>query len=158
MRLVALTKTLLATAVLMGSGTAYAENLALNSRIFVETQVKQADGTLRTQLVPAKRAVPGDTLVVMVDYRNATSSPATNVTVTNPVPTAIAYRSSHDDGAQVSIDGGRNWGKLEDLRIANRDGTVRHASPEDVTHIRWRFASAIPAGGTGKVSFRGVVR
>lgn len=153
-----LTKTLLATAALMGSGTAFAENLALNSRIFVETQVKQADGTMRTQLVPAKRAAPGDTLVVMVDYRNPGASPATNVTVTNPVPSAIAYRSSHDNGAQVSIDGGRNWGKLEELRIANRDGSIRHAVPEDVTHIRWRFASAIPAGGTGKVSFRGVVR
>lgn len=148
----------IASAALLGGGTAFAQSLALNSRIFVEKRVKEADGTIRTVLSPAKRAIPGDTLVVMVDYRNPAAKPVSNIVVTNPLPTAISYRGTADDGAEVSVNGGRSWGRLEDIRITERDGTVRQAVPEDVTHVRWRLAKSVPAGGTGKVSFRGVVR
>lgn len=148
----------IASAALLGGGVAHAQSLALNSRIFVETRVKEADGTVRTVLSPAKRAAPGQTLVVVVDYRNPAAKPASNVVVTNPLPRAMAFSSTADDSAQVSIDGGKSWGRLEEIRVTDREGVVRQATPEDVTHVRWRLSGSVPAGGSGKVSFRGVVR
>ena len=58
----------------------------------------------------------------------------------------------------MSVDGGKSWGQLASLRIANADGTSRAAQPADVTHIRWAFAQPIGAGNAGELSFRGVVK
>ena len=58
----------------------------------------------------------------------------------------------------VSVDGGRQWGSLSELTVAETDGTRRAAQPADVTHVRWAFDKPVPAGGTGKLLFRGVVK
>ncbi len=50
------------------------------------------------------------------------------------------------------------WGQLADLTVPMADGTRRPAQPADVTHVRWAFQKPIPAGATGKLIFRGVVK
>lgn len=134
-----------------------ADDVALTSVVFVEKTV-QANGRKRIVLERPGQVVPGDRLVFMFDYRNTGSAPASGVVVTNPMPGTVAYQSSPDPAAIVSIDGGRTWGTLAHLKVNDSDGTVRGARPEDVTHVRWTFARAIPAGQGGKLSFRGVVR
>jgi uncharacterized repeat protein (TIGR01451 family) len=145
-------------AALLSPVAAHAANdVALTSTVFVE-KIVQANGQQKIVLEPPKLVVPGDKLVFVLNYVNKGATPATDFVVTNPLPGAVAYQSSADQAAIVSIDGGRSWGTLGRLKVKESDGSVRGARPEDVTHVRWTFARAIPAGQTGKLSFRGVVR
>lgn len=74
-------------------------------------------------------------------------------TVTNPLPRAVYFQGSANGDEEVSIDGGRNWGKLANLRAG-----TRMATPEDVTHVRWRVAPAKSASGSGRITYSAVVR
>ena len=74
-------------------------------------------------------------------------------TITNPMPRTVAYQASARDDEQVSIDGGRSWGRLADLRVGDRT-----ASPEDVTHVRWRITRPDAAQGRGRIAYSGIVR
>ncbi|RHW16334.1 DUF11 domain-containing protein [Sphingomonas gilva] len=147
-----------ALAALLSPALAHAANdVALTSAVFVEKTVL-ANGQQKIVLEEPSLVVPGDKLVFVLNYRNRGATPATDFVVTNPMPGAVAFQSSPDQAAVVSIDGGRSWGTLSSLKVKESDGTVRGARPEDVTHVRWTFAKAIPAGQGGKLSFRGVVR
>lgn len=143
---------------LLSPAAAHAANdVALTSAVSVEKTL-QANGRKKIVLERPGQVVPGDRLVFLFDYRNKGAAPASDFVVTNPLPGTVAYQSSPDPAAIVSIDGGRTWGMLTRLKVRESDGAVRGARPEDVTHVRWTFARAIPAGQGGKLSFRGVVR
>lgn len=115
--------------------------------------------TERNELLEAPGVVtPGDRLMFVLHYRNAGSTPATDFVVTNPIPELVSFNGSESAGAVYSVDGGRNWGALAALTMANPDGSRRAATPADVTYVRWRFAQAIPAGQSGELRFRGVVK
>ncbi len=74
-------------------------------------------------------------------------------TLINPLPRAIAYQASARDDEQVSVDGGRSWGRIGDLRLG-----ARTATPEDVTHVRWRVPASSAASGSGRIAYSGIVR
>lgn len=149
---------IIALAAMVASSPALArDDIALSRAIFVERTV-DAGGQRRIVLEPPHRIASGDRLVFVVDYRNRGSAPAADFIVTNPLPATVAYQSSVGRAAIVSIDRGRSWGRLADLRVRDEDGALRHARPEDVTHVRWALPAAIPAGQGGTLSFRGVVR
>jgi uncharacterized repeat protein (TIGR01451 family) len=135
-----------------------ASPIELTSNIFVEKQQKKADGTYSVNLVKPDIIVPGDQLVFVVRFRNIGSEPASNFTVTNPMPKAVAFSGTSDGAELVSIDGGKSWGKLSQLRVGNADGTSRPALMTDVTHIKWNLNQTLTAGAEGKLIFRGVVR
>jgi hypothetical protein len=103
-------------------------------------------GNLR-RLAPADRLMRGDRVVAVVTWQRLGGTG--DFTITNPLPRAIAYQSSAHDGQLVSVDGGRSWGRLGELRIGSR-----MATPEDVTHIRWRVAG----GPRGQIVYSGIVR
>ena len=46
--------------------------------------------------------------------------------------------------------------------LANSDpdtnALAQGATAADVTHVRWAFSQPIPAGGEGRLSFRGIVK
>lgn len=132
--------------------------VALDSDVFVEKQITDASGRTRLVLEQPKAVVPGDKLVFVLNYQNKSMGPATNFIVTNPLPAAVVYQGTTNGSPLVSVDGGRNWGALEALKIRDRSGVLRNANPTDVTHIRWAFAKPIPAGSAGKLMFRGIVR
>ncbi len=134
-----------------------ANNVTLSSAVFLEKTIAGSDGHSRIVLEEPKAVTPGDQLVFILNYRNAGNAPASNFIVTNPLPAAVAYLGS-GDSAQVSIDGGRNWGVLPALKVRETDGRWRSARPEDVTHVRWALKQSIAAGAQGKLSFRGIVR
>ncbi|MEA3052710.1 MAG: hypothetical protein QOG72_1613 [Sphingomonadales bacterium] len=135
-----------------------ADNVSLASEVLVERVKPDAQG--KPQVVQEKPnvVVPGDKLVFVLNYRNGGAEPATGFTVTNPIPAAVSFAGGEDSQAVVSIDGGRSWGKLASLKVAQPDGTSRSAVPADVTHIRWSFSQPIAASSGGKLSFRGVVK
>ncbi len=145
-------------AVLMPGLAHAANNVALNSEVFVERLIKDEAGRPKTVLEMPKVVVPGDRLVFVLNYRNVGIAPANDFVVTNPLPDAVQFQGTADPIAQVSVDGGQNWGALTALKIRENDGNWRSASPEDVTHVRWAVKQAIPVGAKGSLSFRGIVR
>jgi hypothetical protein len=120
--------------------------VATQSAVFVE---RSEPGNLRS-LEPADRLSRGDRVVTVVTwYRMGGDG---DFTITNPLPRAIAYQNSARDDQEVSADGGRTWGRLGELRLGGR-----LATPEDVTHMRWRIASAANRG-RGQIVYSGIVR
>ncbi|HEX8388550.1 MAG TPA: hypothetical protein VF636_06000 [Sphingomonas sp.] len=134
-----------------------ANDVALKSTVLQEKTV-QVQGQARTVLEAPKLVTPGDKLVFVLEYRNQGAKPAADFVVTNPLPSAVAFERAESPGAVVSADGGKSFGELARLTVANPDGTRRPATATDVTHIRWTLQTAIPAGQGGKLSFRGRVR
>lgn len=155
-------KFLLAIIALLVPGAALAAggDVSLNSEIFVERQQQDPAGAAKTVLEPVEKArvVPGDSLIFVLSYKNGSAEPATDFVVTNPLPSAVSYAGFDGQAPEVSIDGGKSWGNLSDLKVTEADGTERDAQPSDVTHVRWTFATAIPAGESGQLKFRGVVK
>ncbi|MGP1283530.1 MAG: hypothetical protein ACTS1X_11185, partial [Parasphingopyxis sp.] len=119
---------------------------------------EQADGSVTVTLEEPTRAVPGDSLVFVLTYENTGAEPAENFVVTNPMPDAVAFVEAIDAGAVYSVDGGTTFDALADLRVASEGGIERDAQAVDVTHIRWTLTEPIPAGASGQLRFRGVVR
>lgn len=154
-----LAKWLILLASIMGPSVAMAaDSVGLTSAVFVERELTGSDGKPRIELRAPQLVTPGDRLVFILSYHNQGATPAKQFTVTNPLPSAVAFASTPDEAALVSVDGGQSWGALANLHIRESDGRWRNARPEDVTHIRWTFAQPLRVGGTGKLSFRGTVR
>lgn len=135
-----------------------ADSVALTSAVFVERQMTDSDGKSRVELRAPQVVTPGDRLVFILSYQNQGAASAKQFTVTNPLPSAVAFAGSADEVAVVSVDGGHIWGPLSQLKMREEDGQWRNARPDDVTHIRWTFAQPLRAGAAGKLSFRGTVR
>ena len=86
------------------------------------------------------------------------TAPATDFSVTNPLPKAVAFNGTSDGTEIVSVDGGKSWGPLSDLKFTRENGEVRPALMSDVTHVKWTFNQSLSAGSEGKLVFRGTVR
>lgn len=151
-------KILLALLAFAAPAAAAGADVTLASDVFVERTSQDAQGKKKVALEPPGIVTPGDRLVFQLSYRNGGAQPATGFEVTNPVPASVVFTGVDDASAKVSVDGGKSWGALAALEIAQPDGSKRPAAAADVTHVRWSFAQAIPAGTAGKLSFRGVVK
>lgn len=107
--------------------------------------------------------VPGDKVLFTLFVSNSGKEPASGFRATNPLPDAVRFTSVAEDWAELSVDGGSNWGKLADLKVKTKDAAgateiERAAGPDDVTHVRWVFPDAIAAGAKRSISYRGVVK
>jgi uncharacterized repeat protein (TIGR01451 family) len=154
MRMLAVLLALAAPAAAFAAGP---EHVAIASHVFVEHARPGPGGAPVLVREEPKIVTPGDRLVFELSYRNVGAEPATGFTITDPVPSSIAFAGDETAGATFSVDGGRTWGPLAALRVAQPNGS-RPAALSDVTHIRWVFGRPIPAGAAGSVSFRGVVK
>jgi uncharacterized repeat protein (TIGR01451 family) len=134
------------------------EHVSLSSHVFVEHVKPGPAGKPVTVREEPRIVTPGDRLVFELAYRNVGAEPATGFTITDPIPSSVVFTGGESEGAVFSVDGGRTWGPLASLRVAQPNGASRAATPADVTHVKWVFARAIPAGAAGSVSFRGVVK
>lgn len=152
-------KLLLALVALSSPVAAYAaDSVLLTSAVFIERTIADGIGKSKVILQEPKVVTPGDRLIFILSYHNQGPDAANSFTVTNPLPSAVAYQGTADTFAEVSIDGGKAWGALSALKMPDGDGRWRSARPEDVTHVRWAMKQSIPAGAQGKFSFRGIVR
>jgi len=121
--------------------------IAVDSAVFVERH----DPAKGRSLERAARLSRGDRVVYIVNwYRMGGDG---GFTVTNPLPRGVYYQGSANGDEDISIDGGKSWGKLGVLRIG-----ARLATPEDVTHVRWRVAPVVAAKGSGRIAYSAIVR
>ena len=100
--------------------------------------------------------VPGDKLVFSTTYRNAGSEAVKNFVVTNPIPAGVALAPLGADKLEVSVDGGKTWGRLAALTVAETAGS-RAAQAGDVTHVRWILPVLAP-GASGTLTYNALVR
>lgn len=142
----------------MVAAPAAASPVALSNKVFVERVSTDAQGNRKVTLEEPRVVTPGDRLLFVLNYRNASARPAEKFVVTNPLPAAVQFAEHGDGAAELSVDGGKSWGNLAALRVQNADGSLRPARAGDVTHIRWAFNAPIPAGASGKLMFRGIVK
>lgn len=148
----------LAIALILPGTAMAANNVSLSSDVFVERKVAKPNGTTALILEQPTTVTPGDKLVFIVNYKNVGSAPATDFSVTNPLPKAVAFNGTSDGTEIVSVDGGKNWGPLADLTYLSGNGDVRPALLTDVTHVKWTFNRSLSAGSGGKLVFRGTVK
>jgi uncharacterized repeat protein (TIGR01451 family) len=153
---------------LIASGTARAQ-ASSPVTILSEAQIERIevgkDGKERTVYKKPGDVivVPGDKVVFTLSYANRGATPASGFRATNPMPGPVQFLNATEDWAEVSVDGGKSWGILSALTVKAKsaDGTgvvVRPAAVEDVTHVRWVFASDIAPGAKGAVSYRGIIK
>ena len=137
----------------------------LSSEVKIERVDKDATGKETTALHDPKDVivVPGDKVVFILNIVNSGLEPAAGFRATNPIPASVAFQTVDQDWAEVSVDGGVNWGKLSTLSVSTKAADTgvaitRAALPEDVTHVRWIFANAIAPASKSSVSYRGMVK
>lgn len=150
---------ILLTAALSLAGAASAvDTLQLTNEVFQEIEVTGKDGKKEKKIVPAAKIVPGTEVVYVITYKNIGEQPADQVVVTNPVPKELEYKPNSAFGsgapADVSVDGGKQYGKLAALKVPGADGKPRPAQGADVTHVRWKLNFSVKPGDEGKVTFR----
>ena len=137
--------------------TAQTGAVNLSSEVFVLRDVTQPDGTVKQEALPPERVLPGDQILIRIDYTNAGAEPATNFTAVNPIPAGLTFAAT-DSLADYSVDGGTSWGPLRKLTVPVADGTARPAQAADVTHLRFKAPGAVAAGSGGEFAFRAIVR
>ena len=143
-------------AMIIGAPLAHAAPVTVANTVFVEREVAIGNGEVARVLEPAQTLRRGDRLVYVVSWR-APQARSEHLTITNPLPRTIAYERSASGDEDVSVDGGRSWGKLDALRV--HDGAVwRYATPQDVTHIRWKVPPQLALAGSGRLTWSGIVR
>ncbi|NVD28582.1 hypothetical protein HUO14_11780 [Parasphingorhabdus flavimaris] len=149
-------------------------DVKIDSTIMVERSETSASGETVTKLLdPATvKVIPGDKLLFVNAYRNTGQNAVTGFVVNNPVHAAVALTEVVEDWALVSVDGGKNFGKLSELTVTETVATgteetgetaapvqtSRPAVASDVTHIRWVLTSPIAPGASGELRFRGIVK
>ena len=155
----------LPTAVMAAPAAMTANAVSLSSEAFIERTEVSADGKENTVLKRPQDVVvvPGDRVLFKLAYANKGSDAATDFRAVNPMPAPVRFVSAAEEWAEVSVDGGKSWGKLETLTVpvAATEGVAassRAATPEDVTHVRWVFKTPIAPGASGTISYRGVIK
>ena len=154
--------------------------VTLSSEAKIERTEKAADGSERVVYKSPKevKVIPGDKVIFTLNYINVGAEPAVAFRATNPMPGPVQFIEAAEDWAQVSVDGGKTFGLLKDLTLTEKIETAavydestgkkisdavsenrsRPARPEDVTHVRWVFATDIQPGQKGSLSYRGMVK
>jgi len=155
-----LTLALITAASLMATTSASA--LTAKQSVEKEIVVQMPDGTETLTRAPAEMVIPGERIVYTLNFVNDDSAPASDLVLTMPVPSEIKYLddTATKEGAKIvySADGGQTFTTRTGLRVADLDGTLRAASAEDITHIRWTVAGPLAVGETGALSFKGVLK
>lgn len=141
-----------ATSLIAGKPT-----VVLASQTFVERVSTDANGKSRRILATARHITRGDRLIVVMHYKNDGSSPVDGFAITNPVPASVRI-DLQDANMLVSVDHGRNWGRIDQLSVPTGLGGTRRATPDDVTHVRWAVPQPVRPGDTGQISYRAIVR
>lgn len=121
--------------------------VALDSDVFIERMIPNKGRVLQ----PASTLKRGDRVVYIVNW--VRTGGQGGFTVINPLPRQVYFQGSADGREEVSLDGGRTWGRLDAMRVGTRLATA-----EDVTHVRWKVAPGEAARGSGQITYSAIVR
>ncbi|MEO1322321.1 MAG: hypothetical protein AAFV59_04865 [Pseudomonadota bacterium] len=138
------------------SAAAFASGLkAVQTADLVKTII-DADGAEIVTFEPATDVEPGEQVRYSLQYVNEGAEPAQAVSLVMPVPAEmILVEGSVKGGASsvtYSTDAGETFASRDEITVA--DGEIeRTARAEDITHIKWAFATPIAPAESGSISF-----
>lgn len=135
---------------------AAASPVALTSDVKLD-RVVVTNGVSKHVLTAPTKVVPGDHLIFSTKYHNNGTKPIEHFIVTNPLPAAVTLASDGYGNFDVSVDGGKSWGKLAALKVSDGKGGERAAQATDVTQVRW-IVPAIAPGASGSLEYHAIVR
>ena len=152
---------MLAGLAVMAQGAARApRDLLVSSQLERIGPIAAGDGA-----APADATEPSlqaDELIVSVRFTSSSAHVLDAIRITSPIPPDLSYvsDSASGPGADVlySVDGGRSFGRPQELTMQAPDGSVRGAEPADYTHVRWVLRTSLDAGASGVARFRAVPR
>lgn len=137
-------------------------SLKATSLAQIEVEVQGSDGKKHLERVPVLQAVPGTALIFSTTFENTEKRPASDIVITIPLPENTVYQagSAYGDDTDItfSLDGGKSFNMPESLKILDADGVEQIAQPDAYTNIRWKYRKQLPAGATGEVGFRVIIR
>jgi uncharacterized repeat protein (TIGR01451 family) len=103
-----------------------------------------------------------EVLVLSVVFSNTSPDVLDAVRITSAVPADLRYVAGTASGpgieALFSVDGGRTFGRPNELVVTVAGGPARRADAADYTHVRFVLDAPLEAGATGTARFRAVPR
>jgi uncharacterized repeat protein (TIGR01451 family) len=116
----------------------------------------------KTQLAPLDVENAGDEVVYTLAFENTSSRSIDSIRISSPIPPRMRYHenSAFGPGADVlySVDGGKIYGKPNELLVATEEGISHIASATEYTDIRWVLKGPLEPGAKGFARFRAAVR
>lgn len=136
---------------------------AVSTTLSAVKRVYQKNGDqLVEKYVPFTKALPGDLVIYTIEYANTGDAPATNLTITLPVPAEMTYvggSAEHPDASLTcSVDGAQTFDRLENLSLTNAAGLTRPARAEDVTALRWLRTQPLNAGASARLQYSAILK
>lgn len=140
---------------------AFAEGFTAVQHVERAVVTSDQNGNRDVSFEIAEEVSPGDEVRYRLAYANQGAEAAENVRLVMPVPTQVKLiegsAQTSDADVTYSVDDGKTFARRGNLTVSI-DGIERPATAEEITHIRWTFSQAIPAGQTGDLSYRGVLQ
>lgn len=144
---------LLVLAALGFAAPAFATGVKLESSVQEEITTVDAKGAKTVKLVEPTSVAPGDVVVIRIAYHNTSTDAVGDIVISNPVPPHLSFLTVREGMGMVSVDGGKTYGALVDLKVTDANDTSRPATAADVTHVRWTFDQPLAPGARGAVAF-----
>lgn len=148
----------LALIILSGSVQAANKPITISSQVNELIQQKDAQGQVQLVAIKPDSIVPGDRILYTTRFHNHGVEASDNITITNPIPQQVSYLAGSAQGKHCNIvfsaDGGKSWGKPEQLRVQTADGQWRAAQASEYTHIRWQYQSALASQQSSEISYQ----
>ncbi len=124
------------------------------------------DENNREIAVSAEKVYPSDVLEYRLVYSNSGNAAASGINLTGPIPEGTVYLDETATAAKgmhpvFSIDGGESYMEAPvTYVVVNEDGEeeVKEATPDMITHVRWRVDTVLDVGQELVVSYRVQVR
>jgi hypothetical protein len=149
-------------AALCVAGPAFAANdpLTLVNRQLLD-KVTTVGGKVTHEIVDPSvthdKVVPGSHIIVVLEYHNNLTQPIDNFEYKDPLPAPLMLADDSADQFDVSVDGGKTFGKLSTLVVTDAKGARRAAQAADVTTVKLIIPQIAP-GASGKIEFHATVR
>lgn len=136
--------------------------IKLKSIAQMEMEMLDKDGKRTVQRTGVVRAIPGTEVIYTTTFENIIDKPVGNIVINNPIPNDSEYKVNSAWGKDCeilfSVDGGKTFVSVENLKVKTADGKERPAQPKEYTHIRWIYKNQLGAGKTGEVGFRAIIK
>jgi len=122
----------------------------------------QAEGGASHEFVRADQLQVGDEIFYTLRVRNVTDAPLSDVIVIRAIPRNTQYVEGSAVGpaaiVTVSIDGGASFSEPGSIELQVAPATLRPATSDDYTHLRWELRYPLASGATALLRFRGIFR
>ena len=143
---------------LSGAAQAVNEPITIDSQVNELIQQKDEQGQVQLVAIAPDSIVPGDRILYTTRFHNRGVEASDNITITNPIPQQVSYLADSAQGKNCDIvfsaDGGKSWGKPEQLKVQMADGQWRSAQASEYTHIRWQYQSSLAARQSSEISYQ----